>query len=285
MLLDKMVAIKWNSANKRHYTERGYVFTKCGDEFKVHIIDASKGCNSYVRVQCDYCGRVVEKPLYNYFKDIEKTIRKDACKDCSSVKAKEAIEKKYGVRCTQELPHVKNKTTSTMLERYGHKYYMQSKHAYNTIKKIEFSQYGKWFVQTDEFKKKTNKTNLERYGCEWYLGSDEAVKSRTGENHPRWKGGFEYHGDQRKTPEYIEWRSSVFKRDGYTCKCCGRKPRIVHAHHIYNYATYKDLRLDIHNGITLCPECHREYHKIYGYENTNIHQLEEFLLTHGKNIV
>lgn len=44
-----------------------------------------------------------------------------------------------------------------------------------------------------------------------------------------------------------------------------------------NYAEYKELRTDVSNGITLCKECHKEFHKTYGYSRNNEYQIKEFI--------
>ena len=36
---------------------------------------------------------------------------------------------------------------------------------------------------------------------------------------------------------------------------------------------FKDLK----NGITLCRDCHKKFHKIYGKKNNNKGQVEEFI--------
>lgn len=68
----------------------------------------------------------------------------------------------------------------------------------------------------------------------------------------------------RKTPQYAEWRTAVFERDGYRCAICGKVGGRLNAHHIKPFARYPDLRLDIDNGITLCEECHKEVHRKKG---------------------
>lgn len=69
---------------------------------------------------------------------------------------------------------------------------------------------------------------------------------------------------QRKSVAYKKWRKTVFERDNYTCQDCGirntkglgRTVRMV-ADHIKPFALHKELRLDIHNGQTLCEDCHK----------------------------
>ncbi len=86
----------------------------------------------------------------------------------------------------------------------------------------------------------------------------EIAVKHTGTGNPNWRGG--------KTPEilalrmtnkYKEWRSSVFKRDNFTCVTCGDRNVVLNADHILPFATFPDLRFDIDNGRTLCVPCHK----------------------------
>lgn len=64
----------------------------------------------------------------------------------------------------------------------------------------------------------------------------------------------------RNTPEYRRFRKKVLERDDWVCQVCGCRKRIMHVHHIKPFAFFPNLRTDVNNGITLCPECHREVH-------------------------
>jgi hypothetical protein len=88
--------------------------------------------------------------------------------------------------------------------------------------------------------------------------SNECFKlSHKKEFNPSWKGGITPENKKiRASEEYKKWRISVFERDSYCCVFCGQKGGILHADHIKQFAFYKDLRLDINNGRTLCKECH-----------------------------
>ncbi len=84
------------------------------------------------------------------------------------------------------------------------------------------------------------------------------------------------------TPQaYKDWRSAVLKMDSYTCQKCYIKYKWdnenLHAHHILSYSACEEVRLDPDNGITLCINCHKDFHKKYGKTNNNRYQLEEFL--------
>ena len=101
-----------------------------------------------------------------------------------------------------------------------------------------------------------------------------------GENHPNWNPDLtqEERENGRIYTEYTEWRKKVYLRDNYTCQCCLESGKSLHAHHIQNYSQHKELRTELSNGITLCEDCHTEFHSIYGRKNNNIEQLVEFLV-------
>jgi len=81
----------------------------------------------------------------------------------------------------------------------------------------------------------------------------------------------------RNYPEYREWRNEVFKRDNYTCQCCWDEASgHLNAHHIESYDNNSDLRIELSNGITLCEDCHKDFHHIYGKGNNTQNQYDEF---------
>ena len=87
----------------------------------------------------------------------------------------------------------------------------------------------------------------------WWKKGDNA-----GEKHWAWKGGNSYkYKKGYKAVEYKQWRTAVFERDNYTCKCGveGNNAYIT-AHHIKSFAHYPELRYEVSNGVTLCEECH-----------------------------
>jgi len=82
---------------------------------------------------------------------------------------------------------------------------------------------------------------------------------------------------KRNYPEYKQWIKDIYKKNDYTCQCCFQRGVYLNAHHIQNYSSYKDLRLAVSNGITLCAPCHQKFHSIYGKNSNTSLQLEEFL--------
>lgn len=85
----------------------------------------------------------------------------------------------------------------------------------------------------------------------------------------------------RQIPGYASWKQKVYQRDYGYCQCCGKRENYRAEHHIYSYHAHPELRTHIDNGITLCWDCHGEFHSIYGLRNNTLDQLQEFLRNHG----
>lgn len=99
----------------------------------------------------------------------------------------------------------------------------------------------------------------------------------SGKNHHNWKGGITSENNKIKSSiEWRLWREAVFARDKWTCQKCERKNNF-NPHHIKNFSQYHKLRFEVDNGVTLCSDCHKEFHRIYGRQNNNKKQLKEFL--------
>lgn len=98
-----------------------------------------------------------------------------------------------------------------------------------------------------------------------------------------WRGGVtEEQRGIRGISAYFTWGKHVKKRDGYVCQKCGVSAgevdkKEIHAHHVKNFIDALDEALDIDNGITLCEECHKSFHKQYGKRHNTELQLKEFL--------
>ena len=101
-------------------------------------------------------------------------------------------------------------------------------------------------------------------------------ESRKGNKCHFWKGGrLSLNKQIRELFEYRLWRSDVFTRDDFICQHCGEKAGNLRAHHKKQFSEildeYKIKNIDeamncnklwdINNGITLCINCHRLYHK------------------------
>lgn len=75
----------------------------------------------------------------------------------------------------------------------------------------------------------------------------------------RWRGGRTSESERiRKSVDYKIWREAVYRRDNYTCQHCLTRGGKLNADHIFPFSTFPTLRLKLHNGQTLCVECHKK---------------------------
>ena len=82
---------------------------------------------------------------------------------------------------------------------------------------------------------------------------------------------------EKTHPSYAKVRVTTYNRDLYTCQCCGQRGGPLVAHHIMPWASYPSLRYAPENCITLCEYCHDEFHSIYGKEDFDDEDLNEYL--------
>lgn len=207
MILDKEVEVRWHASNKNYYVTRGYQFTKYKDKFSVRVEDLPKGSHAKVLVQCDYCGEKITKEYRIYLKQNEfSIIKKDACKNCRSLKIKESNLKTYGVENVMDVQECRDSIKDTMFERYGVENYSQTDEYKEKFKETSLTKYGvehpfqaeevkdkitstmierygvDSYTKTDEYKQKTKKTNMERYGVEHPVQNEkvfEKIKNTT----------------------------------------------------------------------------------------------------------
>ena len=72
------------------------------------------------------------------------------------------------------------------------------------------------------------------------------------------------------------WSNRILEKYNYTCVVCSYRTNLV-AHHLYSWHSYKELRLDLNNGVCCCVSCHKKFHKLFGNKNNTKEQFEEFL--------
>lgn len=121
------------------------------------------------------------------------------------------------------------------------------------------------------------------------------IKKRSGKNHYEYNPRLTKEERIRRrmvTPNknMRVFRNGVFERDNYTCVCCGARsgkdsPVTLNAHHLNGYHWYEKGRFDPDNGVTLCSECHENFHEIYGRRNNTKEQFEEYMRLSSPQLV
>ena len=112
-----------------------------------------------------------------------------------------------------------------------------------------------------------------------YCNNCSATVLTTGENNPSWNPN-KTDEDRligRHTQYDKQFVKKVLKRDNYTCQCCGKHSGSLIVHHLDGYNWCKDKRYDETNGITLCKNCHKNFHMEYGRGNNTKEQFESWL--------
>jgi len=114
-------------------------------------------------------------------------------------------------------------------------------------------------------------------GCYRRKHSSEAAKQRIGPLHHNWnpelteKDRIQGRHDQKN----VNFRTEVYNRDRHRCVICGAT-RHLNAHHLDGYNWCKEKRYDPNNGVTLCVDCHQQFHRQYGLGNNTKEQFKEF---------
>lgn len=233
----------------------------------------TKECKKIMKV-CNTCGKL--KGINDFYKHKGNSDGyRNQCKECfynryvhicPICNKKFRSSRKAQIYCSHECT-VKGQTGEGN-PFYNHKHLEKTKIKISCSRKgkcagINHFLYGKH--RSEEVKKKLHDNHIGRF---------------TGKDNPNYN--FNISDEERiigrNYHEYNVWRENVYKRDKYTCKCCGsNKSGNLVAHHIKNYSSYKEGRTDVNNGITLCDKCHRLFHNTYGYTNNTKEQLIEFI--------
>jgi 5-methylcytosine-specific restriction endonuclease McrA len=146
--------------------------------------------------------------------------------------------------------------------------------ASSTKEKLSRAHMGK--LVSDETKAKMSIAHMGKIHTEEWRR--EAAERVTGKKNHNWQGGVTpMRVTMRKGLDYALWRIKVYDRDEYTCQKCNEVGGILKAHHMDSFADFPEYRLDVENGVTLCHECHREFHHRYGTHHNRKWQTIEFL--------
>ena len=129
------------------------------------------------------------------------------------------------------------------------------------------------------------KTNYEKINHDGLIYCNSCAKKlfNSGENNANYKSELtdEERDYKRIGSDYSNFIKRVLARDNYTCQCCKKhKSELdceLNVHHLDSYNWCKDKRIDDENGITLCENCHKNFHNRYGRGDNTKEQFEEWL--------
>jgi hypothetical protein len=117
-------------------------------------------------------------------------------------------------------------------------------------------------------------------GCRQKEMVRKECQKRVGHLHPRYNSELtdKDREDRRLVDGYNSWRHDVFLQDGHTCKICKETGGNLVAHHLDSWHWCVERRLDTENGVTLCFDCHKDFHKIYGLKENTAEEFFEYFL-------
>ena len=139
-----------------------------------------------------------------------------------------------------------------------------------------------WLCECD-CGKKTHVTTYALTGCNSKsCGCNK--RYRRGETHPNYnpklttqqriKQRYELNGNHKH-----KWSKQIMERDKYTCQICNQHGGKLNAHHLNGWNAFPEQRFDLDNGVTLCTDCHKEFHSQYGYGDNTREQFDEYAVS------
>lgn len=243
LLITTTVSVKVVSCNKKKYSAFGYG-CEIGDTLEVAFEHAPAG--TQIKYLCSRCKTECSTKKHVYEKSKHK-----ACKSCAQHLGTEHTQ--------QDLTGQKfNRLTVIGLNTrvLGHESY------WNTL-----CDCGNEHVVTARNLKSGNVSSCGCYSTEVHrdrmLSNNNPTKGKKGDLHHNWNPDVSEKIRNRRRKNLYEvkkLRQEIFQRDDYTCKICKKRGISLHAHHIYSWKHYPELRYDQDNLTTMCTNCHHKYH-------------------------
>ena len=159
------ITTTWMPANRQHYIDCGYKYTKMRQPLTVRAEDLPEGSHMRVKVICDYCGKTFNKIYANFIREHNDITGKDCCKACQPKKFAEFFQINYNVDNPFQLDVCKEKSKATCIGKYGVVNSAQSEIVKNKIKATNLERYGNsCTLQADAIKQKAQNTSMDKYG-------------------------------------------------------------------------------------------------------------------------
>ena len=109
MIPEQIIIMKWNSNNKKYYTEKGYMYTKMHENFEIKVEDLPSKSDAHITLICDYC-----KQNYSTQRNNILNSKNHCCIKCRHIKIEETYLKRTGFKNPGQNPIVQEKMKQTM---------------------------------------------------------------------------------------------------------------------------------------------------------------------------
>jgi hypothetical protein len=153
-----------------------------------------------------------------------------------------------------------------------------SAHSYKNAKKTGCPCCKKQIVSDTHRGKATHEETKRKIG-EKASQRPGSLTGKTGEQHPRYKGGSGRSFQNPSNDDY-KWKSEVRKRCKYTCVVTLEKQKRNQkgyvCHHLYSWDLHEEKRYLPENGVFLKKEIHKKFHDTFAYGKNTETQFAAF---------
>ena len=163
--LNQKFYTSWGIKNKQRYIDKGYVFTKIGDEFEVKLEDMISTSHSKIVLICDNCGQEFTRPYYKYLELHDEEFG-DLCNKCKHIKTQRTCQNKYGCNNVFQNEDIKNKIKQSLLESYGVEHLSQLDSMRRHLSDLQYHKYVECPELVEQINEKRKQTCLEKYGVD-----------------------------------------------------------------------------------------------------------------------
>jgi len=303
MLLTETSIVKWRGNTRKHYEEKGYIFTKTSEEFEVKTEDLTNGANNLIESFCDYCGKECKPKLYNMYVRLRRIVAKDCCEKCAPLKQKDIYLFKYGVEHYNQLPEERIK--------------MGNRKRLHNIEEVRelFKEAGYELLSNEYINNETHleyicpKHGLKEIALGHFLMGKRCCECKheeySGENNNMWQGGIDETNHHLRSMLYY-WKQESLEKFDYKCCISGINSNLQ-IHHAYPFRNivqdvFNELNIEIQPrvcdyikedlikieelflqkhkgkiGYPLTKELHNEFHMLYGTRNNTESDFYEFI--------
>lgn len=221
-----------------------------------------------MKIQCTKCNKQLEDIDKNFrrFKSGAKFGKRKGkvCRECETKDRKEY----YIENIESQLQYCQNnKKQRSYNGRRWYEDHSEELQQKRIEEKEDKQNYDKSYYVKNEKKVKQNRKRrakeIKEYGKMYYIVNKEKIKrytkKRMAENPEQF---LEFAGRKREA-----WRQSIYKKFNYMCQACRTylpKKNGLNAHHIFPKSDFPNLKYNLDNGICLCKDCHKDFHKKFG---------------------
>lgn len=238
------------------------------ESYGCKMLSEYRSANALLQISCK-CGNIRNTSYTNF-----RYAKHKLCSDCA--------HKQGGLKTKFTYEYVKN-----FIEQQGCKLLTSEYKDANTPMTLQCKCGEIWNVDFHVFarsKHKACKICSSTLGGLKLLGKNNPQFGKKGKLNPL------FNNEQRKalakkfrSPEYIAMRETILNRDKNTCAKCKftakfkKDKKKLNIHHLFNKTEWPKWFYRLSNLITLCSNCHKNFHKTFGYRNNKPNQMKIYL--------